>query len=63
MIGLNLAALQVVTPLIGAPLCTLIGRGNRAWLLAAIVTWIAFAMSIALLVQGIRVRRHRAHHL
>ena len=26
MIGLNLAALQVVLPLIGAPLCTLFGR-------------------------------------
>ena len=50
MIGANLAALQVVVPLIGAPLCTLVGRGQRAWAFATAVTWATFAMSIALMV-------------
>lgn len=51
MISANMAALQVAVPLIGAPLCTLIGRGSRAWLFSTLVTWFAFAMSIGLLVQ------------
>ena len=51
MIGLNLAALQVMVPLIGAPLCTLFGRGARAWVLSTALTWCAFAISIALLVE------------
>jgi multicomponent Na+:H+ antiporter subunit D len=50
MIGVNLAALQVVVPLIGAPLCTLVGRGQRAWAFATAITWAAFAMSIALMM-------------
>ncbi len=36
MIGANMAALQVAVPLIGAPLCTLIGRGKLAWMFAAV---------------------------
>lgn len=51
MIGTNMAALQVVLPLIGAPLCTLFGRGTRAWLFSMLVTWLAFAVSIGLLVE------------
>ena len=51
MIAANLAALQVAVPLIGAPLCTLVGRGARAWALSLIITWAAFAMAIGLMVQ------------
>jgi len=51
MISANMAALQVVLPLIGAPLCTLIGHGRRAWLFATLVTWVTFAVSIGLLVE------------
>jgi multicomponent Na+:H+ antiporter subunit D len=51
VIAANLAALQVAVPLIGAPLCTLIGRGARAWALSLIITWAAFAMAISLMVQ------------
>ncbi len=51
MIAANLAALQVAVPLIGAPLCTLIGRGARAWALSLTITWAAFAMAIGLMVQ------------
>ena len=51
MIAANLAALQVAVPLIGAPLCTLIGRGMRAWALSLIITWLSFAMAIALMLE------------
>ena len=47
MIFSNLAALQVVVPLIGAPLCTLFGRGILAWALSTAITWFAFAVSIS----------------
>lgn len=50
MIALNLAALQVVIPLIGAPLCSLFGRGRWAWLLAVLFTWSTLAVSIDLLI-------------
>lgn len=50
MIALNLAALQVVLPLIGAPICALLGRGRWAWLLAVLFTWSAFAVSVGLLM-------------
>jgi len=53
VIALNLPALQVVMPLFGAPLCTLFGRGGRAWALAALLTWLAFLVSCALMVQVI----------
>ena len=48
--GANLAALQVVVPLIGAPLCALLGRGTRAWALSLVVTWVSFGVAIALLI-------------
>jgi multicomponent Na+:H+ antiporter subunit D len=51
VIGLNLVALQVVVPLFGAPLCSLFGRGARAWAFSLIVTWAAFALAIALMVE------------
>ena len=51
MIALNLPALQVAMPLLGAPLCSLLGRGERAWAFAALVTWAAFAVAIALFAR------------
>ncbi len=51
MIAANLPALQVVVPLIGAPLCTLFGRGSRAWILSLLLTWAALAMAVALLIK------------
>jgi len=51
VIAANLTALQVAIPLIGAPLCTLLGRGSRAWAISLIITWAAFAMAIGLMVQ------------
>jgi multicomponent Na+:H+ antiporter subunit D len=53
LIAANLPALQVVIPLIGAPLCMLLGRGRIAWALSAAATWAGFAVAIALLVAVI----------
>ncbi len=51
MIAANLPALQVVVPLLSAPLCVLL-RGRRApWIFAAAITWIAFAIAVLLLVR------------
>ncbi len=47
----QLPALQVAVPLIGAPLCALLGRPRLAWPFAVAVTWITFAVSIALLIR------------
>ena len=51
MISPHLPALQVVLPLISAPVCVLIRNGLVAWLLAVTVSWIAFAISLALLTH------------
>ncbi len=51
MILANLPALQVVIPLMAAPGCVLLRNGRAAWLLAAVVTWIAFAIALTLLIQ------------
>lgn len=54
MIALNLPVLPVVMPLFGAPLCTLLGRGSRAWACATVITWAAFAVAAALLAEVAR---------
>ncbi len=51
MISLHLPALQVVIPLLAAPVCVLLRHARAAWLLAALVTWAAFAISLGLLLQ------------
>ncbi|HUX24862.1 MAG TPA: monovalent cation/H+ antiporter subunit D family protein [Burkholderiales bacterium] len=48
MIAENLPALQVVVPLLAAPLMVLLRRGSFAWLLATLVSWTAFAIALAL---------------
>lgn len=53
MISSHLPALQVVVPLVSAPLCILLRRGDLAWLLSVIITWIAFAIAVALLSQAL----------
>ncbi len=49
MIAAHLPALQVVIPLIAAPLCVLLRRGTWAWALALLVCWLSLAMSVLLL--------------
>ena len=51
MIIAHLPALQVVVPLLAAPTCVLLRNGRAAWVLAALVTWTAFAISLGLLAQ------------
>ncbi len=51
MIAAHLPVLQVILPLIAAPLCVLLRRPALAWGLALIVAWATLAIAIALLVQ------------
>ncbi len=53
MIAAHLPALQVVVPLVAAPLCVFLRHGNLAWGLALIVSWTAAAIAIALLAAVI----------
>jgi len=47
----HLPALQIVVPLIAAPLCLLLRQRRLVWLFALVVSWTTFAISIALLRQ------------
>lgn len=47
----QLPALQVVLPLIGAPLCILLRRPGAAWAVFAILAAVSFAISLTLAVQ------------
>lgn len=51
MIAAHLPALQIVVPLLSAPLCVLLVRARLAYGLALVVCWAAFAISILLLEQ------------
>ncbi len=47
----HLPALQVVLPLISAPLIVLVRRQRFAWALAVLVSWISLAIAVALFLQ------------
>ena len=47
----HLPALQVVIPLISAPLCALLPAGRAVWLAAMAASWLAFLMAALLLNQ------------
>ncbi len=51
MIFAHLPALQVVVPLIAAPLCVILRRGTWTWALAMLVSWASLAISVVLLGQ------------
>ncbi len=51
MIAQNLPALQVVIPLLCAPLCVLLGHGRVAWAVALAASWAALAIAVSLLQQ------------
>lgn len=51
MITPHLPVLQVVLPLIAAPVMVLVRRGTPAWLLAVAVSWTGLYISLALLAQ------------
>ena len=47
----GLPALQIVLPLLAAPVCFLLRKHGMAWLVAFAVSLVAFAVSIALFAQ------------
>ena len=51
MIGAHYPILQVVIPLIAAPLCSLLPNSRLPWLFATLISWIAFAISIVLMLH------------
>ena len=51
MIAQHFPVLQVVLPLLMAPVCVLLRRAALAWLAAAAVTWAAFAIAGLLLAE------------
>ena len=51
MIAAHLPALQVVLPLLAAPLCVLLPRPGHAWFLATAASWATFAVAVLLLIQ------------
>ncbi len=54
MIAQHLPALQIVLPLLAAPIVVLAGSARFAWLFSVAVCWGAFAVSIGLLTQVMR---------
>lgn len=50
MLEQHLPVLAILLPLIGAPLCMMLGRGNLAWAFATIVSGFSFLVSTALLM-------------
>ena len=48
MIADHLPALQVVVPLLAAPLMVLVRRGTFAWLLTVAISWTTLAIALAL---------------
>jgi multicomponent Na+:H+ antiporter subunit D len=53
VIALHLPALQVLLPLLAAPLCALFRRGLVAWAITLIASWLAFVAAIMLLLRVI----------
>ena len=51
MIAAHLPALQVVVPLVAAPLIVLLRRGTIAWAIATLASFASFAIAIALFLQ------------
>ena len=51
MIATHYPVLQVVIPLIAAPICSLLPKTKLPWFFATVVAWVSFAISIFLLLQ------------
>ena len=47
----QLPALQIVIPLIAAPLTVLLPKGRAPWLWAVLISWLAFAISLLIIFQ------------
>ncbi len=55
MISPHLPVLEVVIPLVSAPICLVLRSARAAWAIAVVITWAAFAGAVMLLVE---VRAH-----
>ncbi|MEP0707212.1 MAG: monovalent cation/H+ antiporter subunit D family protein [Parvibaculum sp.] len=51
LIETNLPALQVVLPLVAAPVCAMLGRGSRSWAFATAVSWLTFLVALSLFAK------------
>ena len=51
MISPHLPVLQVVLPLISAPICLILRKGTAAWAIAVVMTWSALAGAFMLLAE------------
>jgi len=51
MIAAHLPILQVVIPLLAAPILVIVRHGRTAWAAATLVTWVTLLIAIALLMQ------------
>ena len=51
--GEHLPILQVILPLIAAPVCLLIRHAVLCWLIATLVSWVCLAIAILLLLQAL----------
>jgi multicomponent Na+:H+ antiporter subunit D len=51
VISVHLPILQVILPLLAAPVCVLLRNGNLAWVFALAVSWVSFVIAILLLSQ------------
>ena len=51
MITDHLVVLQIIIPLMAAPLCVFIRNANVTWALATIISWICLVISITLMQQ------------
>ena len=51
MITDHLVVLQIIIPLMAAPLCVFIRNANVTWALATVISWICLAISITLMQQ------------
>jgi multicomponent Na+:H+ antiporter subunit D len=51
VIAAHYPALQVVLPLVAAPVCVLFRRAAPSWVLSLAATWLTFAIALALLFQ------------
>ena len=51
LINQHLPILQIVVPLIAAPLCIILRRRQLVWVFAVVVTWACLAMAGGLMLQ------------
>ena len=51
MIAHHLPILQIIIPLMSAPICLVLRRARIAWVLSLAVSWICLVISVALLVK------------